>query len=54
MEVTEADRLLAPSPMPVELGIERLPSGVLRVAGRTDVPACDGEMFRWWFSFAPD
>jgi hypothetical protein len=54
MELSEADRLLDPSPMMVETGVERLDSGGLRVAVRTDMGGCSGEMFEWWFQSAPD
>jgi hypothetical protein len=54
MELSEADRLLDPSPMMVETGVERLDSGALRVAARTDMDACSGAMFEWWFQSAPD
>jgi hypothetical protein len=54
MELNEADRLLDPSPMTVETGVERVPSGGLRVAVRTDLPQCTGRMFEWWFQSAPD
>jgi DAPG hydrolase PhiG domain len=54
MEYTDADRLLDPSPMMIETGVERLESGGLRVAVRTDMPGCSGAMFDWWFGSAPD
>jgi hypothetical protein len=54
MELSEADRLLDPEPMPLETGYERLPSGVLHVAVRTLMPGCTGPMFTWWFGWGCD
>lgn len=54
MLYAEADRLLDPTPLPVETGYERLPDGVLHVACRTDLHGCTGEMFEWWFRSRPD
>lgn len=54
MELHETDRLLDPTPMPLETGFERLPTGVLHVACRTDLHGCTGEMLEWWFRFRPD
>jgi hypothetical protein len=54
MELLDANRLLDPSPMPLETGYERLPNGILHVACRTDLHGCSGEMFEWWFRFRPD
>jgi len=54
MKLSETDRLLDPSPMPLEMGWERLDDGVLHVAVRTDMHRCKGEMFEWWFRFRPD
>lgn len=54
MDLNEVDRLLDPAPMPLEMGYERLPNGVLHVAVRTDMHRCTGEMFEWWFRFRPD
>jgi hypothetical protein len=53
MNTDGLDRLLDPAPMPLEMGWQRLPSGVLHVACRTDLHACSGEMFEWWFRFRP-
>jgi DAPG hydrolase PhiG domain len=53
-ELDEAARLLDPAPLALETGVVRLPSGVLHVAARTDMPACKGRMLEWWFRFAPD
>lgn len=47
-------RMLAPAPLSLEMGVVRLPSGVLHVAARTDMPGCTGAMFEWWFRFACD
>lgn len=47
------DRLLDPAPLPLEMGYERLASGVLHVACRTDLHRCSGEMFEWWFRSRP-
>jgi hypothetical protein len=54
MELADANRLLDPAPMQIETGYERLPSGVLHVACRTDLHGVTGEMFEWWFRFRPD
>ena len=53
MHLSDVERLLDPSPMPVETGYERLPDGVLHVACRTDLHGCTGEMFEWWFRSRP-
>ena len=54
MQLQDANRLLDPTPMPLETGYERLPDGVLHVACRTDLHGCTGEMFEWWFRSRPD
>ncbi len=54
MEFKDADLLLSPDPLPLEMGVQRLDSGVLEVAARTEMPGCKGRMFEWWFRFAPD
>src|SRR3954454_5399525 len=54
VELDQAAVLLDPGPLPLEMGIQRLPSGQLHVAARTDMPGCKGKMFEWWFRFAPD
>lgn len=54
MRSAEVDRLLDPSPMPIETGYERLADGSLHVACRTDLHGCTGEMFEWWFRFRPE
>ena len=54
MIFAEAGRLLDPAPLPLEVGWERLPDGVLHVAVRTDMHACNGKMFDWWFGSRPD
>jgi hypothetical protein len=54
VELTEVDRLLDPAPLPLEMGVKRLDSGVLHIATRTDMYGCKGRMFEWWFRFAPD
>lgn len=54
MHLNEVAKLLDPSPLNLETGYERLPSGVLHVACRTDLHGCTGEMFEWWFRFRPD
>lgn len=53
MRLADADRLLDPTPMPLELGWERLDDGVLHVAIRTDLHRCTGAMLEWWFRFRP-
>lgn len=47
------DRLLDPAPMGLETGFERLPSGVMHIAVRTDLRGCTGAMFQWWFGSRP-
>lgn len=54
MELNEVAGLLGPTPLAVETGYERLPSGVLHVAVRTDMHRCTGEMFEWWFRWRCD
>src|SRR5919198_4701739 len=54
VELDQAHLLLDPEPLPLEMGIQRLGSGQLHVAARTDMPGCKGRMFEWWFRFAPD
>jgi hypothetical protein len=54
LELKDAAMLLDPEPLELEMGVERLPSGQLHVAARTDMPGCSGAMFEWWFRFAPD
>jgi DAPG hydrolase PhiG domain len=54
MLLSEVNRLLDPSPMPLEMGYERLPNGALHIACRTDLHRCTGEMFEWWFRFRPN
>lgn len=50
----QAAQLLRADPIRLEMGVERLDTGVLHVAARTDMPRCKGDMFEWWFRFAPD
>lgn len=54
MDFHEADRLLDPDPMPLEMGVERLDNGALHVAVRTLMPGCTGAMFSWWFGWGCD
>ncbi|MEV5009421.1 MULTISPECIES: DAPG hydrolase family protein [unclassified Streptomyces] len=54
MELDEVSALLHPEPLQLETGYERLPSGVLHVAVRTDMHRCLGEMFEWWFRWRCD
>ena len=54
LELENAAILLNPEPLALEMRIQRLPSGQLHVAARTDMPHCKGRMFEWWFRFAPD
>jgi hypothetical protein len=49
MELADLAGLLAPEPLALETGFERLPDGSLHVAVRTDMPGCTGEMLEWWF-----
>jgi DAPG hydrolase PhiG domain len=53
-ELESAETLLDPGPLAIEMGVQRLASGQLHVAARTDMPACRGRMLEWWFRFAPD
>jgi hypothetical protein len=53
-EPADAAMLLDPAPMALEMGVQVLPSGQTHVAARTDMAACTGAMFEWWFRFAPD
>lgn len=54
MELSNAAALLDPGPLALETGVQRLASGQLHVAARTDMLGCKGRMFEWWFRFAPD
>ena len=54
MQPDHFDRLLDPAPMPIEMGYERLQSGVAHIACRTDMHGCSGEMLEWWFRFRPN
>ena len=54
MEFDEVEALLSPTPLPLETGYERLASGALHVAVRTDMRGCTGEMFEWWFRWRCD
>jgi len=54
MELSEVASLLKARPLPLETGYERLPSGVLHIAVRTDMHDCTGEMFEWWFRWRCD
>lgn len=54
MTMFNVDRLLDPAPLPLEMGYERLPNGVLHIGCRTDLHRCSGEMLEWWFRFKPD
>ncbi|WP_425228936.1 DAPG hydrolase family protein [Sphingomonas sp.] len=49
MHFADADRLLDPRPMPLEMGWQRQNNGVLHVAIRTDMHGCTGAMLEWWF-----
>jgi len=51
MHYSERDRLLDPAPMYLEMGIERLDTGVLHAAIRTDMHGCKGKMLDWWFGW---
>ena len=53
MLFADRERLLDPKPMPIELGYERLPGGVLHIAIRTNMIGCTGEMLEWWFASRP-
>ena len=54
MNFSEVNRLLDPSPMPLETGYERLEDGVLHICTRTDMHGCTGKMFEWWFQSHPE
>jgi len=54
MKFSDANRLLDPSPLALEMGYERLADGVLHVCTRTDMHGCTGRMLEWWFRFKPD
>lgn len=51
MEFADINRLLSRDALPLEMGIQRLPSGILHVAARSDMRGCKGEMLDWWFGF---
>lgn len=54
MNLDNIDALLSPAPVPLEMGYERLADGSLHIAARTDMHACTGEMFEWWFRWRCD
>lgn len=54
MQLQDANRLLDPKPLSLEMGWERLQNGVLHIACRTDLKNCTGAMFEWWFRSRPD
>lgn len=51
MEFDQRNQLFSPNALPLEMGIHRLPSGVLHVAARSDMRNCKGQMLNWWFGF---
>ncbi|HEY1687284.1 MAG TPA: hypothetical protein VGF95_00290 [Solirubrobacteraceae bacterium] len=53
LPLADAQRLLDPSPLPVETGFCTLPHGVGHVAVRTAMPKVSGEMIDWWFDWHP-
>ncbi|ATH14869.1 hydrolase [Delftia acidovorans] len=50
-DISRIDELLHITPLRLETGIQRLPSGCLAVACRTDLHGCSGRMLDWWFKF---
>lgn len=50
-DISRIDELLHITPLRLETGIQRLPSGCLVVACRTDLHGCSGRMLDWWFKF---
>jgi hypothetical protein len=50
-DISRIDELLHATPLRLETGISRLPSGCLVVACRTDLHGCSGRMLDWWFTF---
>ncbi len=48
-DISRIDELLHITPLRLETGIQRLPSGCLVVACRTDLHGCSGRMLDWWF-----
>jgi hypothetical protein len=54
MDLNDVADMLSPTPLALEMGYERLPSGVLHVAVRTDMHRCTGEMFEWWVRWRCD
>lgn len=51
MEFSEIGALLSREPLPLEMGIRRLPSGQLAVASRSEMLGCTGAMLDWWFGW---
>jgi hypothetical protein len=51
MEFNEINQLLLRDSLSLEMGIRRLPSGVLHVASRSDLAGSTGQMVDWWFGF---
>ena len=54
MKLSDCEALLDAAALPLETGYERFGDGVLRVACRTDLHGCTGEMFEWWFRSRPE
>ena len=51
MDYAARHRLLSRDPMALEIGIARLHSGVLHVAGRAQMAGCTGRMLEFWFGW---
>lgn len=50
---SEVDRLLDPTPLPVETGWRTCEDGIAYVAVRTPMPKVSAEMVDWWFDWYP-
>jgi hypothetical protein len=53
LAMSDLDRLLDPTPLPVETGWCTLADGVGYVAVRTPMPGVSAEMIDWWFDWHP-
>jgi hypothetical protein len=51
MEFNEINKLLSPKALSLEMGVQRLPSGILHVASRSEMTGCKGKMLDFWFGF---
>ncbi len=51
MDYSQRGQLLSRDPLPLEMGIARLETGVLHAVGRAKMPECTGRMLEFWFGW---